>query len=218
MALITNYTTLQTAISNFIRARADIVASVDVLIQLAETDIDSDLKLGGDELVSTSLATVAGTPYVALPAEFRGLRGLWLQTDARRLVQRTPSQVAELSANGNTDKPDSYAIIGNDGGTFRLMLGPTPGEIYTLEILYNKKRVALSTTSTNWLLTNFPNLYLFGALRNAAAFAIEDSRISLWQAGYNEAVAKCKARLEEIMFGGESLQMSVEGIWPESDS
>jgi len=91
---------------------------------------------------------------------------------------------------------------------------PVPAAIYNLSLLYVGMPVALSTTPSNWLLTAFPNVYLYGALKQASAFAMQDERIPLWEAAYAQAVHKAKRRSEDMAYP-MNIQMTVtEGMTP----
>jgi len=46
----------------------------------------------------------------------------------------------------------------------------------------------LATDLTNWLLTNHPDVYLFGSLANAMPFMKNDKRISVWAGAFQEAM------------------------------
>ena len=50
----------------------------------------------------------------------------------------------------------------------------------------NTRIVPLSAgTDTNWLLTNYPDIYLYGSLIESAPYLRDDQRIGLWQSEYD---------------------------------
>jgi hypothetical protein len=58
---------------------------------------------------------------------------------------------------------------------------PIPDNAYTVSIVYQGRIAALSdSNTTNDILTFFPDVYLYGALANAAPF-ITDARIPVWR-------------------------------------
>ncbi len=74
-------------------------------------------------------------------------------------------------------KPVAYTIKANE-----LFLGPSPGAVYTMEMDYYRKFDSLSTiTTTNDMLTDNPDVYLYGALLEAEPFIKNDSRIQVWE-------------------------------------
>jgi hypothetical protein len=214
VAAITDYTTLQAALT-LLGKRADIASNAELLIQLAEVDIliDLDNLIGGEKV--TTLATVASQEYVNLPSDYAGgIRRLANQNPAYDL---TASTLQRLSAawDRNVGYPEEYAIgPGATQGTYRAYFRAIPDAVYTLDFIYSAKPDPLRTTSSNWLLTAFPNVYLYGALRQAAAFAKEDERVPLWQAAYSDAVRKAKQRGEDLEFGTTLVMRSPMGMTP----
>jgi hypothetical protein len=76
------------------------------------------------------------------------------------------------------------------GEQFRYL--PVPDTAYTGELIYYAKLSKLSTTNTtNWLLTAAPDVYLYGALMQAAPYLQDDARIAVWASMY-------RAGLEEL--------------------
>ena len=49
---------------------------------------------------------------------------------------------------------------------------------------------------TNWLLTNYPDAYLYGALLHSAPYLQEDSRIQTWAALYQKAISDINSESE----------------------
>ena len=136
---------------------------------------------------ATALAAgdlLAGTGYVAyyngtnwvlmpergvpLPTDFLSLRRLYLDSDPKRsLDQLTPGDLAAKWASSQTGQPVSFAIEADT-----MVFGPRADTTYTGKILYWRKIPALtSTNTTNWLITNHPGVYLFGALFEAYRFS-----------------------------------------------
>jgi hypothetical protein len=66
-----------------------------------------------------------------------------------------------------TGEPKAYALIAN-----QIQFGPAPDGTYTVEIDYVKRVPALSgTATTNWFLTDHPDVYLAGAQANLLQIA-----------------------------------------------
>ena len=80
-----------------------------------------------------------------------------------------------LSSSG---EPLYFAITGQN-----IELIPTPDSAYTLEIIYYTKITALSSSNTsNWLLEDHNDAYLFGTLVQAEPWLMNDERIGVWGA------------------------------------
>ena len=69
------------------------------------------------------------------------------------------------------------------------MLGPSPDATYSLILNYYQKIPALSgSQATNWLLTDHPDVYLFGSLLQAQYLINDDQRSMLWRARLAQAI------------------------------
>ena len=73
-------------------------------------------------------------------------------------------------------KPTYFTIVGTN-----ILLGVAPNSATTLQINYYKSLTALSdSNASNDILTNYPELYLYGALAESAPFIMQDERINTW--------------------------------------
>ena len=68
-------------------------------------------------------------------------------------------------------------------------MAPTPGENYTLEMVYRSNLSGLSSSNaTNWLIEFAPDLYLYGALLESAAYMEDDARLAKWGAAFTSVL------------------------------
>ncbi|MCK8356920.1 hypothetical protein LXA28_18340, partial [Erwinia amylovora] len=58
---------------------------------------------------------------------------------------------------------------------------------------------------TNWLLTDHPDLYLYGSLLQAEAYLFNDDRLAVWKTAHDEVMA-------EIMTAGNAIRSSTSGV------
>lgn len=207
---IDTYANLQTSIANWLMRSGDaaIVAIAPDLIVLFEEEARDRMKSRFAEATATA-TTISGTATVALPVDFMEAREVKL-TDATGNVAvldyMTPVQLDLEWPLANDGAPVNFTIEGNN-----LRLGPVPDAIYTLKMLYQQGVPALSdSNTTNWLLTHYPSLYLYGSLTHAALFIGEDDRIVSWrtftEAGFQRVLeADIKAR-----WGGGPLVMKLD--------
>ena len=147
--------------------RNDLGNKIDMFIQLAENFMYSNsvqpLKVRSMEIVST--AATAGQ-YVELPPNFESARSvrLVLGDNSGELRYQAPEQLFKQVATG---KPLFYTIVGNE-----IQFGRVPDSDYTLEIQYYRKADPLTLINqTNEILTNHPQIYLFGALAMLFGYA-----------------------------------------------
>lgn len=181
---LANYTDLQASVIAFLH-RADLAAIVPDLITLGELRINGDLDARSQDSKVT-LSTVASTETVALPSDCINIRHISISssTPARVLEYLTPDSYENLYPFGDTGTPAVYTVIGSN-----LYLAPIPSSIYTLDFVYKGRVPSIAAAGTTWLMTNYPNVYLYATLCEAAPYMKDDGRIRVWDEKYNEAIA-----------------------------
>lgn len=179
---LTNYTDLQTSVANFLH-RSDLAAIIPDLIQLAEVKLykDIDAKLQ-DTIVQLSANT--GVETVTLPSDFINMRSVvLLSTPSNTLDYYAPDAYYTAKPWSAAGQPSIYTIINNT-----LYLQDIPDSNYALKVVYRAQVPSLITNNTNWLMTKFPNVYLYGTLCEAAPYMVNDERLPMWSAKYQEAI------------------------------
>ena len=180
---ISTYADLQASVANWLN-RSDLTANIPEFITLAEAQMSTDLKTRAMEN-KVALSTVAGTKTVALPTDMLEMRRLQVVgTYNQPLSYRSPDELSiDYAANGS-GQPVVFTVVGGN-----LELAPIPDAVYSLELTYQQRIPALSDVSnTNWLLTNWPNAYLYASLLAAMPFIMNDARLAVWGQLYAQAV------------------------------
>ena len=152
-----SYTNLKTALQAWI-ARGDLSADVDDMIDMFEGWCNRNLRVPRMEQEATTTAA----EYIALPVDFLELRDIQWQGNPRVQLEYVSPAMADIQDPiGTACIPRFYSIVGD-----QLRLIPPPNDLTTLiRIDYWQKIPALSgTNATNWLLSLYPDAYLFGPL------------------------------------------------------
>jgi hypothetical protein len=98
--------------------------------------------------------------------------------------------------------PRYYAHVGDSFEFY-----PTPDTSYTGGIVYTAKVPALSISNTsNWLLTEAPDVYLYGSLIQSAPYLVEDARIAVWAGLYRDAVDRLNNASNASKWSGNGLR------------
>lgn len=198
---LANYADLQTAVANWLN-RADLTAYIPDLITLAESRIYKDLRVSAME--ANLSATISGG-VIAIPAGYLEMKYAYVNSStAAPLIRKTAAWIYEYYQTRAADRePQFYA---SDQGNF--IFGPYPDSTYTINGTYYQKLPALSTSSTNWFMTNHPGLFLFGTLLEAEPFLKNDNRLAIWQAKYNEIRDAIALTEKRERFSGSSLSIT----------
>jgi hypothetical protein len=177
---IGTYAELQTAVANWLD-RDDLTDRIPEFIALAEAKMNRVLRISLMENISTALSTVAGTKDYSLPTGFTGMKEFHLTTSPLlALSYITPEMMTRTWAGSNRGRPKAFTLF-SDAGVRKVRLGPIPDVVYTTSMLYLKKIDALSVANpTETMLTENPDIYLYGALLEAEPFLMNDARVQLW--------------------------------------
>lgn len=205
MALDGTLAGLKASVADFLN-RADLTASIPDFIALAESQMSRRLRCR--RMVQRFYAVVpASSEFVDLPSDFIGpLDMMTGGTHMRRLKYLEPDSLALIKANtcfSDTECTIYYSIVGN---TLRFL--PVPPSDMTVELVYWSRVPALTDAApSNWVLTDNPDIYLYGALTQSAPYLKDDARATVWGTLFTQAIADCNAN---DPMPGDTAQMRTE--------
>ena len=198
---ITTYAELQTAVGNWLM-RPDLTSQIPDFITLSEAQMQRDLQDHYKMEATTSLA--ATSRYTSLPADFMEPKRLYMTGANRALLPTTQSEMQDMrySSEDAAGTECYYTIT-----AAQIEIYPTPASD-TLELTYIAKFAALSDSNTsNWILADAPDAYLYGALLQTAPFLDQDERLLTWTALYDKAITGLRKQSERAKWGGQKLRM-----------
>jgi len=202
---IATYAELQTSIADFLN-REDLTAAIPSFIRLAESRIDREVRHWRME--KRSVADL-DAQYSAIPADF--LQPIRLQITDLPTSEVAPISTAQMlqlrtDRNDRTGRPTNYALTA--GG---LELFPTPDQTYASSLVYYGRVPALSVSNTtNWLLTEAPDVYLYGALLHSAPYLKDDPRIAVWEGMFATGISNLNTSSSDAKYGGSGLVMKTK--------
>ena len=201
---LTNYQDLVTSVSDWLAAE-ELVPRVPDFISLAEAQFNRRLRTRDQH---TRVTADAAPQFVTLPTDFLELISVQVNTSppARR-QKSTESQLDDLrNANESTGTPTHFAVLGPN-----LELYKTPSSTTEIEITYYKKVPALTASvPTNFLMTNHPDIYLYGALTAAEPYLGNDDRLATWNALLERGVEELRTADDRAESGNAPLVMRAE--------
>jgi hypothetical protein len=204
--MINTYATLQTAVANWID-RDDLTDRIPEFISLAEARFNRTLRLRSMETKQTASTTAAQRNY-NLPTNYIQMRNFQVNTDPiTTLSYVTPEIYDRLWGGSTSGTPKFYTILANE-----ISLGPIPASVMTIEMLFYKRFDYLSNTATtNWLLTNAPDIYLYGSMLEAEPFIMNDERVPLWAQALETAIAAMQEQDNKDRHSGSALRVMNTG-------
>ena len=206
---LNSYSSLQTTIATWLGRPADtnIASNVADMITLFEAEARRRLKTRFNE-TETTLTTTANVATVALPSDFGEMREIKIvESDADEVLEfMPPEQLDAAVPTLTTDEPIWYTIEGTN-----LRFKNVPDTSYSITIVYMQTLAALSSSNTtNWLLTNHPDAYLFGSLAEAECFIGDDPRFPLWKQRRDEVFASILQSDQAARWSGGPLIMKTD--------
>lgn len=202
---ITNYATLQTAISDFLN-RDDLSSVIPTFIALAESQMEKEIR--HHRMMRRSDGQIDSRYSPVPPTWLETIRMHIVGDTSYRLELTSMDDMLQLREDRGSmaGRPTHYAHVGEN-----IEVYPTPDGEYDLELLYYEKIPRLSGSATsNWLLEVAPEAYLYGALVQSAPYLQDDARVQVWGGLYAGAVAAVNEEAARARFGGSGLRMRVK--------
>lgn len=200
---ITDYATLQEAVAD-VAAVYDQRLHVTQAIQMAEVMFNRDLRHWRME--ARQVAT-ASEQYLVKPSD-------WLETIRMQSNGSQPKVLELISRDemadrryANSDTASTPLYYTHSAGNFELF--PTPSAATVIELLYYAKITPLSdNNTTNWLITEAPDAYLYGALVCFADYTGDPRKVE-WLQLYNNALQRLNSDSERARHSGSGLRLKI---------
>jgi hypothetical protein len=196
------YAELKTAIANYLN-RSDLTSDIDTFIDNVEAELNRRLRT--KDMIKRATAT-ADSQYLTVPTDWiEAINVEITSNDFSPLFQQSIESldVYRKSNNNSTGQPIYFAMVDDS-----IELAPTPDAEYTLQLTYYAKISALSDSNTsNFVSVSHPDVYLYGALKHASIFLMEDERIPMFTQQFEKALEEMRLEQEKAAFGKGSLMM-----------
>jgi hypothetical protein len=186
--------------------RKDIQELIPDFITLAEYEMfnnaETQLRIRETEFVSTAAADAR---YLALPPNFEKARSVQLETSNGfcDVKFKAPEQ---LQRQITTGQPRFFTVVGTE-----LEFDRVPDSAYTIQIQYYKKPDPITASNqTNIVITDYSNIYLYGALHQLFLWS-EDLDEAVKYAGKFQDAIKGANKADKKARFGPAPSMSIDG-------
>ena len=207
-----NYTDLRTQISSYLNRQDITNEQLDVFIDNAEAEFNSIIR--HRKMIKRVTADL-DSQFTRLPTDFLEATNLQLNTDPVVLLRQASAETIDSVriAGGNVaGTPEFYSIIGDT-----IEVVPRPSQSTQIEISYYSKVPPLSSTNlTNWLITDYTNIYLYGAMKHGLIFLMDDERLPVIAGNLAVDLERLNTEADRSQFSGNSLTMKrrIYGVAP----
>ena len=206
---ITTYAQLQTAVERWLDTdETEFTNRAEDFIHLGEVHLNRKLVLREmKQLATATYASTNTTRRISLPTGFKRMLTLEAKdaSEADVYYQRVTKRPENEFANYRTTTggiPKNYCL--RDEIEFDRLVNSN----HTIKMLYLKKW-DIATDSTNWLLTNYPDLYLYSALVAAAPFIKDHEALATYKAMLKEGIDEANLEAHKSK---DDTEMDVEQI------
>lgn len=202
MAVITSYTTLVTAIGDYL-ARSDLTTYIPNFVQNWEERFMREPPNWGSWLETPLYVAVSGG-VAAIPSDYLGLKVAYFAGSVGPNLKRVSLDQLYLRFPrfGSTGLP-SY--ISRNGSNFEF--GPVSDSGNIAGTYYAKPlplRSFAADAAAHFLILNAPDLCLYGPLMEAESFLKNDSRVALWGSLYSAALEGYRGRMTAEDYSGSA--------------
>jgi len=191
MALDGSYDGLKASVADFLN-RDDLTSVIPDFIALAEAQMTrrfagragQGLPVPRRLIIRTDIAIAMGTEYVPAPSDMHGPIDFVLGGNVVLDYLDSTNLNQEKRRARVTGSPRWYALVGSN-----LELYPVADQDYASELTYIARVPALgASNASNWILTDYPDAYLYGALVQSAPYLRDDARATTWGTLFSAAL------------------------------
>lgn len=182
--------------------RDDLDDQITRFISLIEPSLNRRLRTLNQEVRAT---WVVSSESMALPADFRMIRVLKVGGEHGRELRNVSPNNAAIEYTDAKGFITGYYVSNRT-----LILVPPPEEETTLSAIYYTRLASLTLSDqTNWLLQEHPDVYVWGALQQAAIFIRDPEAISACGDLYEQAVSEVIQASRRDKWGGAPITPNI---------
>ena len=211
---IDSLVTLKSGIADFLN-RDDLTDVIPTFIDMAEGQINRDVRHWKMETTSQQ---AVNDDFALLPTDWLETKNVQYYPDINDITKFHPleylSQNAlderKMNSENKIGEPQYYTFSANAGaGQFILFPQPKARTDDKIVLSYLQK---LNIQSNNWLLTDYPDVYLYGSLIHAAIYLKDDERLALFSQMYGAAVQRVNASSADAEYKHDRLRTRKLGL------
>ena len=204
--MITTYDELQAAIADWLN-RSDLTSVIPTFIELVDARLNRDqlTRETKESTIQDGTGTLFLNIFTPQPAtipltqsitNIRSLIITGVQDDEVPTQFNPPLRVPPLQLT-SVEQLYSHRSFNPTAATPRLaalqfdkiLLSPLPDAVYEFTLLYEGQEPLSDANPTNTVLAMAPDVYLYGALVEAAPYIKDDERVPLWDQRFQTALA-----------------------------
>jgi len=200
---LNNYANLKTAIANWL-GRTDLdspYSAIDDGLAIFESWVNRNIR--HRRMITTATGLTIVSNELQHPADFLEWFQL-LNTTSPRLIEIVSNDAMTYQKEQVMTGNPRFATVNNTGTE----LYPAVADSTGLTTVYYAKLAGLSgSNTTNWLLTNYPDLYLAGSILSMAGYVRDSQQKAELQEMLSNGLDELKRESSRVQYGGSVLSM-----------
>lgn len=183
---------------------------IDTFIDMAESWFNRNLRVRRMlTSVSTPTLVVSGAS-VTHPTDWLEWQSFYISSPTPYAQLRIVNDEAAFRDGSGGIAGTPYALIVRASAS---EIYPTPSNTNSYTGVYYASVPALSVSNTtNWLLTNHPEAYLYGTLLQASGRLGDDPRVPMWQQAFAQVVGEINTASVNAQWGGGTMFPTMRNI------
>ena len=186
---LANYTDLQAEIADHLH-RSDLTTPIPDLISLGESRLNKEVRCPSMEEIEVYSSS---SRTLTIPPRFLQAKALYRLDSGypAKLVQMDSDRFDLIAQDEATGTPEYYYISSS------IYLNCASSGTTSYRLRYYKK-LSLAADATNWLMTKYPDAYVYASLFAAAPYIKDDARVQLWGQLLSAAVDEINSTEKKI--------------------
>ena len=143
-----------------------------------------------------------GVYCITLPSDYSSLKNISISGSINTVLTLIPDDsLLNYNSFNTTGNPLFYSIQNNT-----VYFSPAPSSAFTVNFVYYQDVPPLATNNTNWLLTQYPMVYLYGALIEGCTYIQDFEQQQLYQDRFDDAIEDIWQNYAMESFSGSPLR------------
>lgn len=197
--MLDTLTNLKLSVADLLN-RQDLTGVIPDWITLVEAECQRILE--GQPMRTVANVTFGTSGVVSLPSDFVRGETLTVETNTYKVsVSMKPYDYVQLKRGQLAAGVPLYAATVNT----TLYVAPVPDGDYTGVLVYDAQLQPLTSGNpTNWVLTQHPDVYLYGCAYHSAPYLKNDDRLPTWEKLYRTALEQIRIARDKAEYGSNT--------------
>jgi len=186
---------------------ATLATAIPDCIRMCEARLNRILKIYEQEVRATAVLT---GEFMSLPVDCKSVRSINF-SGSLPYGQLTQIEAGDMlrTYGGvySSATPQAFSVSGNE-----LRFAPAATAPFPIEIIYFRRLPPLAINSSNWLIVESPDVYLYGSLMAAEMRGWNDARLPMLKAAFDSTIPELIIASEQMRWGASPIAPRINAV------